>query len=213
MRFVEEYSVEAVLGQGAYGVVKSCKNRRTGKFFAVKTVKRDSTSIKNTEEEANMMQRLDNKNIIKFHGIYYDTCFVHIVMDRYVSGDLIGGLQELLDKRGGLKCEEAVHVMQQIGASIHYLHRHDIVHRDIKGDNYLLDGPSLIHPECRLVLTDFGAACFAKPDKRLHAQVGTKAYWAPEVYDRDYGQKNGHMGNGHPCVRSCGWVFPLQGRG
>lgn len=188
-KFKKEYSIGATLGKGAFGVVKSCTQRRTGKKFAVKMVVQDATSVEDTTQEANMMQSLNHRNIIRFHGIYYEKDFIHMVMDRYLGGDLLGWLEKRMSMKEVLKCEEVVCAVQQMCASIHYLHCHDIMHRDIKGDNYLLDGPSLTHPQCRLVLADFGAACFAKPNDRLHTQVGTKVYWAPELYDEDYGRK------------------------
>eukprot|EP00435_Cladocopium_sp_Y103_P060204 s20_g22.t1 len=43
--------------------------------------------------------------------------------------------------------------------------------------------------QCKVVLTDFGTACTANTTDRLSSGVGTKIFWSPEFFDRDYGQK------------------------
>ena len=43
--------------------------------------------------------------------------------------------------------------------------------------------------QCKIVLTDFGTACTAAVTDRLQSGVGTKIFWSPEFFDRDYGQK------------------------
>eukprot|EP00913_Durusdinium_trenchii_P031079 g29103.t1 len=42
---------------------------------------------------------------------------------------------------------------------------------------------------CKIVLTDFGTACNASPSDRMSSGVGTKIFWSPEFFDRNYGQK------------------------
>ena len=66
-------------------------------------------------------------------------CFVCIVMDKLDGGDLVEGLQRHLKERGQINCLDVVHVAYQMAASIHYLHQRNTVHRDVKGDNYLMD--------------------------------------------------------------------------
>merc|ERR1719277_2758221 len=63
------------------------------------------------------------------------------------------------------------------------------IHRDIKGDNYLMDRRDVTDPDCKVVLTDFGTACHVAKDERLSAAAGTQMFWAPELFDRNYGLK------------------------
>jgi len=77
-----------------------------------------------------------------------------------------------------------------MGASaISYIHRRSIVHRDIKGDNFLLDRKNFLDPECRLALCDFDTALYVGSDQRVTDQSGTRNYWAPEIFSMDYGKK------------------------
>mmetsp|Transcript_76031 Transcript_76031/g.181856 ORF Transcript_76031/g.181856 Transcript_76031/m.181856 type:complete len:765 (-) Transcript_76031:159-2453(-) len=189
LRLLDEYSVGLTLGEGAFGVVSVCKKRATGEEFAVKMVDKVETPVEAIKKEADMLQSMDHPNIVKFHGVYYERCFVCIVMDKLDGGDLVEGLQRHLKERGQINCLDVVHVAYQMAASIHYLHLRNVVHRDVKGDNYLMDRKLMTDNQCKIVLTDFGTACHASTTDRLSSGVGTKIFWPPEFFDRDYGQK------------------------
>lgn len=189
LRLLDEYSVGVTLGEGAFGVVSVCKRRATGEEYAVKMVDKVETPVEAIKKEADVLQSMDHPNIVKFHGVYYERCFVCIVMDKLDGGDLVEGLQRHLKERGQINCMDVVHVAYQMAASIHYLHQRNVVHRDVKGDNYLMDRKNMTDKQCKVVLTDFGTACTANPTDRLSSGVGTKIFWSPEFFDRDYGQK------------------------
>jgi len=189
MRLLDTYSIGETLGEGAFGVVSACKHRKTGKEYAVKMVDRVETPLQQIQKEADLMRSFDHENIVAFHAVVYETCFVCIVMDKYDGGDLVTGLQAHMSQFGSLDSHEIVHVAQKMGASIRYLHNRSIVHRDIKGDNYLMDRKDMTNPQCRIVLTDFGTSTYIKPGQRLSEAVGTKVFWPPEFYDLDYGLK------------------------
>jgi len=189
MRLLEEYSVGQTLGEGAFGVVSNCKKRSTGEEFAVKMVDKVETPVDAIKKEAEMLQSLDHPNIVKVHGVFYERCFVCIVMDKYSGGDLVEGLQRHLKERGQINCHDVVHVARQMAAGIQFLHSRTVVHRDVKGDNYLMDRKDMTDQKCKIVLTDFGTACYVTGDERLNAGVGTKIFWSPEFFDRNYGAK------------------------
>merc|ERR1719362_860175 len=78
---------------------------------------------------------------------------------------------------------------RQMMESISWLHSKGVVHRDIKGDNYLTDRQDLGDPECQIYLSDFGTATDVKESQRLHFKCGTATYWAPEFVKLDYSLK------------------------
>mmetsp|Transcript_59337 Transcript_59337/g.193545 ORF Transcript_59337/g.193545 Transcript_59337/m.193545 type:complete len:787 (+) Transcript_59337:86-2446(+) len=189
MRLLEEYSVGQTLGEGAFGIVSNCRRRATGEEFAVKMIDKVETPVDACRREADLLQSLDHPNIVKVHGVFYEKCFVCIVMDKYPGGDLVEGLQRHIQERGHINCHDVVHVARQMGFTIQYLQNRTIVHRDIKGDNYLMDRNDMADPKCKVVLADFGTACNIDPEERLNAGVGTKMFWAPELFDKSYGVK------------------------
>jgi len=66
------------------------------------------------------------------------------------------------------------------------LHEKQVVHRDIKGDNFLMSRKDIEHPQCRVFLCDFGTVVGCEPGDRLQTACGTKPYWSPEFYRLDY---------------------------
>jgi serine/threonine protein kinase len=187
-QLLEEYTVGMTLGEGAFGVVYSCTNKKTGEQVAVKMVDKVETPVVLIKREAEMMQRLEHPNIVRCQNVFYERYFVCIVMDRYVQ-DIVDGLHLYMKEKGKLHGHDIIHIAKQMAASVQHLHKENIVHRDIKGDNYLMDRKNIADKKCHIVLSDFGTACTISPDERLSDEVGTRIFWAPEVYDRSYGQK------------------------
>lgn len=184
-KLLDEYAVGATLGEGAFGVVKICQHRQTRKEYAVKMVDKVETPVPAIMREAEMLRTLQHPNIVKFKDVFIEKCFVCIVMEIYKGGDLVDGLQ-----RGGpFACEKIIHVSHQLAAAINHLHVNTVAHRDIKGDNYMMDRPDLLDPACVIVLTDFGTATTVEPNKTFSTQCGTRQFWAPELLDKAYGVK------------------------
>mmetsp|Transcript_29343 Transcript_29343/g.62414 ORF Transcript_29343/g.62414 Transcript_29343/m.62414 type:complete len:402 (+) Transcript_29343:108-1313(+) len=183
-----EYLLGQMLGEGGVGTVFSCTDRSSGEELAVKVSGHQTSAIAETRAEAVMLGHLEHPNIIKLRDVFEDDGSVCIVMDKLEGGDLLGGVQRyIMRERGDMN--ETVHVAQQMGASIQYLHGAGIVHRDIKPDNFLMGCQKMTDPQCRILLSDLGVACRLRQGERLSERVGTKTYWSPEVYSSDYGFK------------------------
>mmetsp|Transcript_63157 Transcript_63157/g.116299 ORF Transcript_63157/g.116299 Transcript_63157/m.116299 type:complete len:778 (-) Transcript_63157:56-2389(-) len=188
-RLLEEYSVGQTLGEGAFGVVYACTHRATGDEVAVKMVDKVETPVEAIRKEAELQKSLNCPNIVKVHQIFYERCFVCIVMDKFNGGDLVEGLHLHLKEKGKINCHDIVHVSTQMGNAILYLHTRTIVHRDVKGDNYLMGVKNITDPNCKIALADFGTAVHVKPGERLSAEVGTRIFWSPEFCQKNYGLK------------------------
>jgi len=187
---LDHYTLGPVLGQGAFGVVYQCTKKSATGEFAVKMIDKVESPVDEIGKEAEMMRDLDHPNIVKLHEVFYEKCFVCIVMDRFKGGDLIVGMQKHWKSKGKIAADSAVHIMKQMVASVAHLHGRNIVHRDIKGDNYLMDDPDIIKPTCQIFLSDFGTATGEWPKTGYFSRsVGTRTYWAPEFYNKKYGLK------------------------
>lgn len=185
-KLLDEYEVGATLGEGAFGVVRACCHRKTRQEYAVKMIDKVETPPQLIMKEAEMLKNVDHPNIVKFHDVFTEKCFICIVMDLYKGGDLVDGLT----RQGPFEADTIVHVAHQMALGLHYLHDRAIGHRDIKGDNYMLDRPSMLDPQVRVVLTDFGTAAIYNGDHDpFTSQVGTRQFWAPELLDKRYGLK------------------------
>jgi len=155
----------------------------------VKVLDTSAVSSSRIKKEAQILASLDNEHIIRLHGCYHhgrNDRFFCIVMDKLEGGDLIDGLE----RRGSaVSCQDAARLIHQVANGIHYLHQRGFVHRDIKGENVLMDTPSMVDPGVKCVITDFGAATRWTPGERLKDQTGTRVFWSPEFYDRNYAEK------------------------
>mmetsp|Transcript_123867 Transcript_123867/g.231814 ORF Transcript_123867/g.231814 Transcript_123867/m.231814 type:complete len:774 (+) Transcript_123867:158-2479(+) len=188
-RLLDSYTVGEMLGQGAFGIVYACKPHGQDRECAVKMVDKVETPVDKIREEAEMLKKLDHTNVIKCLDVIFEKCFVCIVMDRMRGGDLIVGMQAHWKSKGKIPVLSTVHISYQMASSVAYLHNQSIVHRDVKGDNYLSDRNDIVDPQCRVVLTDFGTAIACKATERLHEKCGTKLYWSPEFFKHDYSLK------------------------
>ena len=112
------------------------------------------------------------KEVIESESYFY------IIMEHIAGGDL----QKYINKKILTKAQVAL-VMYQLLKAISYLSSHEIVHRDIKPHNILVDvDPSLpFSKDIKIKLTDFGLAKTLKPGTSLNDDCGTPYYIAPEI--------------------------------
>jgi serine/threonine protein kinase len=155
-----------------------------GGNFAVKVVplSKSGSSGQLTEEsvedalrEAFVLRRLRHPNIV-----HYLACEVKgselFVMQEKVQGDTVTAL---LRRDGPFSESLAQHYTHQLLQGILYLHTYCIAHRDIKGDNVLIDAAG------RVKLIDFGASVHVFDDSELATGMkGTPLFCAPEVLQR-----------------------------
>ncbi|EER06423.1 calcium-dependent protein kinase, putative [Perkinsus marinus ATCC 50983] len=176
-----------VIGSGYNGPVRLAINRRLNKAFAVKSFKKKRISSKKMallKSEVDIYLRLDHPNIARLHEVFEDDKFVHIVME-YCKG------KELYHR---LVSEEGQHFSESVAAEttyqmllpLKYLHAHNVVHRDIKLENYLYDSKD---ENATLKLIDFGFSKIIDPSRRMHQSCGSVAYVAPEVLEGSYTNK------------------------
>lgn len=186
-KLLTDYTLGDILGQGAYGIVYACtKVGETDFKYAVKMVDKVETPMTEIKKEVKMLETLTHENVVRIHQAYYEKFFVCIVMDRYHGGDLIEGMQLHWKTKGKIRAQHTVHLAKQMLMSIAHLHKHLVVHRDVKGDNYLTDRKDIVDPKCRVIMSDFGTALTIPADKRLNQSCGTRVYWSPEFYAMNY---------------------------
>merc|ERR1719428_1708456 len=138
------------------------------------------------QAEIAIMKELDHYHVNRVIEFFQDQCFMYIVTEEFLGGDVLDGLQRHLKGPGRIPDAALQRCARQLADATAYIHSISIIHRDIKGDNFLMDRPDIADIDLRLVMTDFGTSTHLKPGKLLSEQTGTEMYWSPEVIMRKY---------------------------
>jgi predicted ATPase/tRNA A-37 threonylcarbamoyl transferase component Bud32 len=171
------YRIERELGRGGMGRVYEAEHVHLQRRLALKVLAPHLTEDESFRErfvrESRLLAAIDHPNIIPIYDAGEIDGLLYIAM-RYVEGE---DLKALIERRRGLDPEVAVTIVAQIADALDAAHARDLVHRDVKPANVLLDEPTQ-----RTFLTDFGLAKQMRSDG-MSAQglfLGTIDYAAPE---------------------------------
>jgi predicted ATPase len=170
------YRITGTLGRGGMGFVYEAEHTILGRKAALKTLlpefSQDSDFRERFIAESRMIAALDYPTIIPIYDAGETEAVVYIAM-RYVAG---GDLEQLVAK-GPLEPERAIAILEQVAAALDAAHANDLVHRDVKPANVLIEAAT-----GRVYLTDFGIAKRARTRgvTRTGFFVGTLDYAAPE---------------------------------
>jgi len=206
---VEDYEIGSVLGIGSYGVVKEALHKASGENVAIKVYERykvlTTQKMNYVKREITVMKNIDHKNLTKLHEVICTPKEIFIVMEFIKGISLLDYMESQVDKR--INEREAIEIFKQIVSGIKYCHNNNIIHRDIKLENIIIDN------SLNVKIIDFGFSTWTIRGQRLKLFCGTPSYMPPEIVrKRSY--------NGPPIdiwslgvllyTMLCG-VFPFKG--
>lgn len=173
---LESFEILQELGSGSFGTVHMVRKKDTGTVFAMKILSKKQLKrqkqLKYAISECRIMKQLQHPYILPFYFAFQNTLYLYMVMEYCPEGDL----ENLLECRGVINEHEARFYIAEVILALEYLHDNDILYRDLKPANILIDGKGHIK------LADFGVAKenFSKPDMSA-TLVGSPIYMSPEV--------------------------------
>ncbi|XP_048710277.1 serine/threonine-protein kinase 33 isoform X2 [Caretta caretta] len=182
------------LGQGSFGVVIEVTHKETGKKWAIKKVNREkagSSAVKLLEREVSILKRVNHEHIIHLEEVFETPKRMFLVMELCEDGEL----KEILHRKGQFTENETRHIIQSLASAIVYLHKKDIVHRDLKLENILVKSSETDEEnemKLNIKVTDFGLAVqkAGGSESMFQSTCGTPTYMAPEVISaHDYSQQ------------------------
>ncbi|XP_013993833.1 testis-specific serine/threonine-protein kinase 1 [Salmo salar] len=175
------YTLGISLGEGSYAKVKSAYSERLKTNVAIKIINRKKAPPDFLEKflprELDILASLNHRNIVKTFEIFETSeGKVYMIMELGVQGDLL----EFIKFRGALPEDFTRKLFKQLSLAIKFAHALDVVHRDLKCENLLLD------QDFNLKVSDFGFARRIKYDEDGQMILsktfcGSAAYASPEV--------------------------------
>ena len=146
---IREFEPLTIIGRGAFGEVRVCRQISTGDIVAIKKMRKEDMLNKNqlmhvrTERE---IMTSSNEWIVNLKYSFQDEYYLYLVMDYLPGGDLMN----LLMKKEILTEEEARFYTAEMILAVDSVHKLNCIHRDLKPDNILIDKRGHIQ------LSDFG---------------------------------------------------------
>ncbi|KAM4617122.1 serine/threonine-protein kinase 33 isoform 2-T3 [Discoglossus pictus] len=189
------YTFGKKLGQGSFGVVIEATHRETGKKWAMKKVNREkagSSAVKLLEREVTILKSVNHEHIIHLEEVFETPKRMYLVMELCEDGEL----KEILRRKKRFSETETRHVIRSLASALAYLHKKDIVHRDLKLENILVKSDDSTNKEeikLNIKVTDFGLAVQkggVGSENLLQSTCGTPVYMAPEIINaHDYSRQ------------------------
>ncbi|XP_067422054.1 serine/threonine-protein kinase SIK3 isoform X2 [Emydura macquarii macquarii] len=170
------YEVERTIGKGNFAVVKLATHLVTRAKVAIKIIDKtqlDEENLKKIFREVQIMKMLCHPHIIRLYQVMETERMIYLVTE-YASG---GEIFDHLVAHGRMAEKEARRKFKQIVAAVHFCHCCNIVHRDLKAENLLLDA------NLNIKIADFGFSNIFTPGQLLKTWCGSPPYAAPELFE------------------------------
>ncbi|KAM7085133.1 serine/threonine-protein kinase SIK3 isoform 3-T3 [Molossus nigricans] len=173
---IGHYEIDRTIGKGNFAVVKRATHLVTKAKVAIKIIDKtqlDEENLKKIFREVQIMKMLCHPHIIRLYQVMETERMIYLVTE-YASG---GEIFDHLVAHGRMAEKEARRKFKQIVAAVFFCHCRNIVHRDLKAENLLLDA------NLNIKIADFGFSNLFTPGQLLKTWCGSPPYAAPELFE------------------------------
>lgn len=163
------------MGRGGFSTVILGRKKDTGRVYAIKILPKDKVvgagHLKPVLTERDIMAKLDHPFLIKLHWAFQSASQLYFVMDICTGGELFTHLVH----QSKFTESQAKFYICEVLLGFKYLHERNIVFRDIKPENILIDIDGHIR------IADFGLSKVIQQDERSNSICGSPEYLSPEM--------------------------------
>jgi len=177
---LSQYDIIKVIGKGSFGKVFLVREKATNTILAMKVLKKDyiirKNQVEHTKTERSVLGHVQHPYIVGMVKAFQTSDKLFFLLDYCAGGELFFQL----GKVGRFDESRAKFYASQITLALEYMHGLDIIYRDLKPENVLLDQRGNVR------LTDFGLSKegVTDPSQGANSFCGTPEYIAPEVLNR-----------------------------
>ncbi|XP_026417482.1 calcium-dependent protein kinase 32-like [Papaver somniferum] len=185
-----KYLVGCEIGRGGFGIVYRCIDKETNQAYACKCILLEDDEIGDNDDgddgvdddiqEVYVMRNIRHPNIVGLKDVHVAKESIQIVMELCEGGNLY----DRMAARGPFLERTAANLFKTVVQVIDELHRHGIMHRDMKPQNLLLVDEN---EDSVLKVSDFGLSVCFEYGEKFDEVVGDIHYLAPEIINKNYG--------------------------
>jgi serine/threonine protein kinase len=176
---LDQFERLVIVGTGTFGRVYLVRHRPTGKYYAMKTLRKTEVvrlkQVEHINSEKAILSSIRHPFIVNLYRSFQDEKYLFMIMEYVIGGELFSHLR----RAGRFNNEVTRFYAAEIVLALEYLHSLNIVYRDLKPENLLIDSQGHIK------ITDFGFS--KRVEDRTWTLCGTPEYLAPEII-----QSKGH---------------------
>lgn len=169
-----DFDVHRILGRGGFGEVYGCRKVDTGAMFAMKKLDKKRLALKHQEStavhERNVLAEMNSKFVTNLKYAFHDAQTLYLILDLCEGGDLSFHLK----LKGTFSNDIAKFYAAQIILGLAHIHARQMIYRDLKPANILLDGVGNAR------ISDLGLVRDISKTNPT-SECGTQGYMAPEV--------------------------------
>lgn len=177
---VKDFTLLKVVGKGSFGKVMMVRKKDNGRIYAMKVLRKAEIikrkQVAHTRTERNVLGKIAHPFIVGLNFAFQTKTKLFFVLDYCAGGELffhLGNEGRFSERRAGFYAA-------QITLALEYVHKHNVIYRDLKPENVLLDASGNVR------LTDFGLSKenIRELDTGAFSFCGTPEYLAPEILNR-----------------------------
>ena len=170
-----DLEIRRILGVGTFGRVKLVVHKPTKATFALKCMRKaqvvETNQLQHVQHEKTILSQMDHPFILSLVGTYQDAGELYMLLEVALGGELF----TYLSRAAPLKDSHSSFYTSQVVSIFSYMHSLQVVYRDLKPENLLLDKDGYIK------MVDFGFAKKLNGGEKTWTLCGTPEYLAPEI--------------------------------
>ena len=176
---LSDFKILKELGKGSYGIVYTVRSYLDDNEYVMKKMELNHLKPKQQREcyrEVSILKKVNHPNIIKYYSSFLEQETLYIIMEYAENGDLFSLIKHYKRHKKYFDEFDIWRIASEILNGLHYLHTHNIIHRDIKCLNLF------ITKDKHVKIGDLGVSTIVSSINALHCtRVGTPLYLSPEL--------------------------------